>query len=284
MIETTATFALLGAVLGAAQSIPYLRDTWRRWTVPHRGSWLIWSVIEVIALESQRADGARWSLLPLLTQAVGTCAVFLLSISLGSGGVRRHELGLMALAGTGVAGWIVADEPVIATTSVVIADFIAVLMMLPKAWRRPHSETTSTYALASFGGLAAMGAVSAPSLQLLMYPVYFALVNAALTLVLAGRRRVSRPERLVREDLQLVTQDRGGSGHRAHLALGAGARQVLHPAVGRDRDLVRRREGEGSAYAVRDERGGLDLVGGEVDHAEDDPLLAEILEHPEVEP
>jgi len=192
MIETTATFALLGAALGAAQSIPYLRDTWRRWTVPHRGSWLIWSVIEVIAVESQRADGARWSLLPLLTQAVGTCAVFLLSIRFGSGGVRRHELGLMALAGAGVVGWIVADEPIIATISVVIADFIAVLMMLPKAWRHPHSETTSTYALASLGGLAAMGAVGAPSLQLLMYPVYFALVNAGLTAVIEGRRRVQR--------------------------------------------------------------------------------------------
>jgi hypothetical protein len=63
-------------------------------------------------------------------------------------------------------------------------------MMLPKAWRDPHSETMSTYALASLGGLAAIGAVGALSLPLLMYPVYFALVNAALTLVIRRRRRV----------------------------------------------------------------------------------------------
>jgi hypothetical protein len=196
MIETTATFALLGAALGAAESVPYVRDTWRRSTVPHRGSWLIWSVIEVIAVESQRADGASWSLLPLASQAVGTCAVFVLSIWLGSGGVSRLELALMSLAGAGVVGWLVADEPMIATTCVIIADFIAAMMMLPKAWRDPHSETMSTYALASLAGMAAMGAVATPSVPLLMYPVYFALVNAGLTLVIHHRRRADRSVRV----------------------------------------------------------------------------------------
>src|SRR4051812_10177664 len=124
MIETTATFALLGAALGIAESVPYLRDTWRRSTVPHRGSWLIWSVIEVIAVEAQRADGASWSLLPLVTQAAGTTAVFLLAIRLGTGGVSRTELALIALAGLGVVGWLIEDEPIIATTCVIVADFI----------------------------------------------------------------------------------------------------------------------------------------------------------------
>jgi hypothetical protein len=188
MIEATATFAMLGGALGAAESIPYLRDTWRGSTVPHRGSWLIWGVIEVVAVEAQRADGARWSLIPLITQAVGTCLVFALSIRLGSGGVSRVELALIALAGAGVLGWFSVDEPVIATICVIAADFVAAMMMLPKAWREPHSETMSTFALASLGGLTAMGSVGVLSLPLLMYPVYFALVNAALTLVIGLRR------------------------------------------------------------------------------------------------
>jgi hypothetical protein len=192
MIEMTATFAMIGAALGIAESVPYVCDTWRRSTVPHRGSWLIWSVIEVVAVESQRADGATWSLLPLATQAAGTCAVFILSVRFGSGGVSRCELALVALAAAGVVGWLVEDEPVIATTCVIVADFIAAVMMLPKAWRDPHSETVSTFALASLGGIAAMGAVQAPSVALLMYPVYFALVNAALTAVIVHRRRLGR--------------------------------------------------------------------------------------------
>jgi hypothetical protein len=38
--------------------VPYLRDTVRRATRPHRGTWLIWSVLAVVAYFSQRADGA----------------------------------------------------------------------------------------------------------------------------------------------------------------------------------------------------------------------------------
>ena len=164
-------------------------DTLRRTTVPHRGSWLIWSVLEVVALEAQRADGAQWSMLPLLTQAIGTCLVFGLSIRLGSGRLTRVDLSLIALAGVGVAGWLAVDEPVIATTCVIVADLVAVLMMMPKAWCDPHSETLSTFALAAGSGVLTSGAVGSLSVSLLAYPVYFAAVNAAVAGVISHRRR-----------------------------------------------------------------------------------------------
>jgi hypothetical protein len=55
---------LLGAtsaLLGVAGTLPYLRDTLRGETRPHRGTWLIWSVLAVVAYFAQRADGASWS-------------------------------------------------------------------------------------------------------------------------------------------------------------------------------------------------------------------------------
>ena len=142
----------------------------------------------MIAVEAQRADGARWSLIPLATQALGTCLVFALSLGLGSGGLSIVDLGLITLAGAGVVGWLAVDEPVIATTWVIAADLVAALMMLPKAWRDPHSETLSTFALASLGGAMTVGAVASTSPALLAYPVYFTLVNAALAGVIGYRR------------------------------------------------------------------------------------------------
>jgi hypothetical protein len=187
MIESVAVFGLLAGALGAASTLPYLRDTLRRATVPHRGSWLIWGVIEVVALESQRADGARWSLVPLASQALGTCLVFALAVRFGSGGVSRTDLALIGLAGVGVAGWLTADEPVIATSCVIAADFVAALMMVPKTWRQPGSETLATYVFASLGGAATVGAVGVLSVPLLIYPVYFILVNAGLAGVIVYR-------------------------------------------------------------------------------------------------
>jgi len=51
---------------------------------------------------------------------------------------------LTAVAGAGVAGWIVADAPIVATCCVVAADLIAAAMMLPKTYRDPESETLVT--------------------------------------------------------------------------------------------------------------------------------------------
>jgi len=93
----------------------------------------------------------------------------------------------MALAGGGVAGWLMVDEPVIATVCVIVADFVAALMMLPKTWRQPGSETLATYVFASLGGAATVGAVGLVSVSLLIYPVYFMLINAGLATVICYR-------------------------------------------------------------------------------------------------
>jgi hypothetical protein len=188
------TFGLLAGLAAVACTVPYVRDTLRGAAVPHRGSWLIWGVLEVVAVEAQRADGARWSLVPLVSQCVGTCLVFGLSVRLGSGGLSRVDLGLLGLAGVGLAGWQAVDVPVVATTCVIVADLVAAVMMLPKTWRAPHSETLSTFVLAAVSGALAVGAVSALSVPLLMYPVYFVAVNAAVAAVIVHRRRALERE------------------------------------------------------------------------------------------
>jgi hypothetical protein len=188
--ELAPTFGLLAGVGAVACNVPYLRDTWRGSTVPHRGSWLIWSVLEVVAVGAQAADGARWSLVPLVVQAAGTCLVLALSVRLGRGGLSRVDVGLLGLAALGLAGWLAVDEPVIATACVVVADLVAALMMAPKAWRDPHSETLSTFVLASASGALTALAVGSLSLPLLAYPVYFVAVNAGLAAVIVLGRRV----------------------------------------------------------------------------------------------
>jgi uncharacterized membrane protein HdeD (DUF308 family) len=112
---------VLAGLVGIADTIPYVRDTVRGLTRPHRGTWLIWGVLAIVACLSQRADGASWSLIMVGVQAVLTSVIiFLLSIRHGEGGLRPGEAIMIALGGGGcVIGWIVADEPIIATACVV---------------------------------------------------------------------------------------------------------------------------------------------------------------------
>jgi hypothetical protein len=188
MTNVAPALGVLAALVGIADTIPYVRDTLGRSTRPHRGTWLIWAALALVVCFSQRADGASWSLVMAGTQVVLTTGIFALAIRLGTGGVSIVDTFMITVAGAGVAGWLVADDPIVATLCVVGADLIAAAMMVPKTHRDPHSETLSTFALASLGGALAAGAVGVLDVSLLLYPTYYCLVNGAIALLICRRR------------------------------------------------------------------------------------------------
>ena len=108
---------VLAGLVGVADTIPYVRDTLPGATRPHRGTWLIWGVLAIVVCMSQRADGASWSLVMAGSQAVLTSVVFLLAIRRGEGGLSPADAVLITIAGAGVVGWIIADEPIVATAA-----------------------------------------------------------------------------------------------------------------------------------------------------------------------
>jgi hypothetical protein len=189
MTELAPALGVLAALVGIADTIPYLRDVRSGSTRPHRGTWLIWSSLAVLVCLSQRADGASWSLLMTAVQVVLTTLIFVLSIRHGVGGLSRGELVVMSLAAAGVVGWMAVDEPLVATACVVAADLLGAGMMAPKTWRDPDSETLSTFALAGLSGALACGAVGAWNPSLLLYPAYFCLVNLAIAVLIHRRRQ-----------------------------------------------------------------------------------------------
>ena len=185
----TAVFGVLAGVLSVLDGAPYIRDVLRRTTQPHRGAWLIWSVLTIVALTSQLADGAEWSIVMVAAQAVVTTTIFAFSIPRGVGGLSRGDLTVLAVAALGVVGWSAFSEPVLATICVVVADTLGVCLMLPKTWRDPGSETVSTYALASASGFLSTLAVGALEFALLLYPLYFFAANGLIALVIVRRTR-----------------------------------------------------------------------------------------------
>ncbi len=232
MTELVPVLGVLAGVVGVADTIPYVRDTLHGSTRPHRGTWLIWGVLAMVAFLSQRADGASWSLVMIGTQAVLTSVIFVLAIRFGEGGVTAPELVMITIAGAGVLGWIVVDEPLVATACVIVADLVGTAMMVPKTYRDPGSETFVTYALASVGGALGTGAVGAVDLSLLAYPAYYCLANGAIAVLIHRRRR--------------ALAGAGATGATADDLAGRAAAPARRPSTGDDG----RRGGEGSTTFV----------------------------------
>jgi hypothetical protein len=188
-----AAAALLAALLAVIDTVPYVRDILRGTTRPQRATWLIWSVLGVAAFAAQAAAGPNWSLVMIGSEACVMVLIFVLAIPHGEGGLRPIDLTMLCLAGLGLVGWAIADEPVVATLFVVVADAIGLGLMVPKTVRDPESETLSTFVLASVSGVLGAIAVGRLDQALLLYPVYYALGNGVLATIIWTSRRRSPP-------------------------------------------------------------------------------------------
>ena len=173
--------AVLGAVLSAVGTALYLRDVWCGRTVPHRGSWAVWGVIAVLAAAAHGADGGRWSLVVLVWQAVGSVLVAGVALRRGVGRLTPGNVALMSVAALGVVGWATLSDPLAASGCAVLADAAGLAV------------TRATYALAAATGLLAALAVPAWDRDLLLFPVYFCVGNAATAGLIAVRRRAAGP-------------------------------------------------------------------------------------------
>jgi len=188
MSEFAPVFGIVAVGVAVADTIPYVRDILRGTTRPHRGTWFIWGVLAIVVTLSQYSEGASWSVLVAAAQAGLTLGVFVLSIRRGEGGFSSVDGVMMAIAAGGVAGWAVAGEPIVATVCVIVADLVAVTMMMPKTYRDPGSETLSTFGLASLSGALAVCAVGHVDVGLVVYPAYLCVVNGSIALVIYKRR------------------------------------------------------------------------------------------------
>ena len=184
-----AAFGILAGVLQLVATAPYLRDVMRGTTTPQRSTWTIWMTLSLVVLSSQWASGASWSLVLIFGQVISCGGIFLLSLRRGVGGVSPLELALLGIAALGVVGWQVADDPTVATCSVVAADLIAVALMLPKTFRNPRSETLETYVIGVVSTVFAVAAVGSGDLSLLIYPLYLLIADGAVAVMIFLRRR-----------------------------------------------------------------------------------------------
>jgi hypothetical protein len=184
-----AAFGILAGILQLVATAPYLRDILRGTTTPQRATWTIWTALSLVVLSSQWASGAGWSLALTIGQVVSCGGICLLAVRRGVGGVSPLELALLGIAALGVVGWQIADDPTVATCSVVAADLVAVALMLPKTFRNPRSETLETYLIGVVSTVFALAAVGSGDASLLIYPLYVLVADAAVAGVIFLRRR-----------------------------------------------------------------------------------------------
>lgn len=169
--------------------IPYAISIFKFQTKPQRMTWLIWSLLTLIALFSQWAEGGTWSLLLTVGDSLAIFIVFILSIKFGVGGFRKIDIISLAGAISSLILWYTTKEPAVALFLIIVTDFIGANLTIQKAWREPESENWLGWAMCGLGGLLGTLAVGEWNFILIIFPLYICLINSLVAGIVLWRNK-----------------------------------------------------------------------------------------------
>lgn len=182
-------FGYLSGVVSVFCYLPYIRDILLKKTKPKRASWIIWATLGLVAFFSQLFKGANNSLWMPGIQTIGTIIIAVLSLRFGVGGFVKGDILSMLAAFFGIILWFFTKEPLFALLITIAVDTIGEVLTIIKSYKNPETETLLTWILASASGL--LSAISVGSLNwiLLIYPIYFFVINLIVVVAIVKGKR-----------------------------------------------------------------------------------------------
>ena len=186
--------SILGSIAGLIAMlavIPYIKDIIHGTTRPNIFSWALWVLLLGISLLAQVSAGASWSALMILGDIVGTSTVLMLCLwGYSYGKYGRVEWVCTILALVAIALWQLAHEPVLAIACAIIADLMAAVPTLIKAYKDPWSEAPMQFFIISFASLLALFSSTLLDAANLLFPAYLLLLNGSIGLLAYFGRRL----------------------------------------------------------------------------------------------
>lgn len=181
---------VISFLLCAVGSISYIRDTLRGVTKPNRVSWALWAFAPLAGAFIAASNGAEpWAV--VRSFAAGFFPLLVLIASFYNP-LSYWRLGALdyACAATSLVSfyiWLHMNAPTEAILFLVLADFLASLPVILKAWRYPETETGFTYLLGIPIFLLNVPAIQVWSVENAAFQLYLFALNITLT-VLTYRR------------------------------------------------------------------------------------------------
>jgi hypothetical protein len=184
------SFAIVGAIIGSLGGFYYLYETIVGKAQPNRVTWLLWGIFPMVVFVAQRAQGVEglsWtSFVAGFTPLLIVAASFLNKKAYWKSEPRDYYV--MAAAIVGIVLWAITDDPNLALVFALLADVLAGIPTVIKAYRHPESESWVAYAISTFGFGISLLSVQTHNLENTAFVASILVMNGALAL-LASRGR-----------------------------------------------------------------------------------------------
>ncbi len=173
-----AVLAIVGSLVAAAGTVPYIIETIQKKAKPRVVSWLTWALLTGLAGAAALADGQIAAALFAFAGTLATTAVFITGWRYGDRSFTKLDITCMSGVIVGLTLWLSFDSPALAIWGSIVIDFIGFVPTYVHAWKKPKEETPLFFALAATGGLVSTIAavpVGGWTVTSVAYPLYVAI-------------------------------------------------------------------------------------------------------------
>ena len=182
-------FVLLAMVITLAGIALYARDTVRGLTEPNRVTWIMWAIAPMLAFVSELHQGV--GLQAAMTFMYGFCPLVVLAASFVNTRSVWHlgpfDIGCGVASAGGFALWLITANDTVALASFIVADLLAGLPTIVKAWKQPETESSSAFITGSLASLITLATVTTWTSAQVAFPTFVLIMNLALVTLVAGR-------------------------------------------------------------------------------------------------
>jgi hypothetical protein len=181
MLELLVFAAAIASLIAAGL---YIRAMIKGQARPNRVTWLLWSVAPFIATAAEVYSGVTWAVIPVFMTGFAPFLIFCASFftkaywKLGKFDYLCGGISVLALV-----LWVATMEPVLSIILAIVADAIASIPTLKKAYHKPETESVWPFLTGIFNAVAALVVAVTWSFTEISFPIYLLAINILLVLV-----------------------------------------------------------------------------------------------------
>ncbi len=172
-------FVLVGILIGAIGSLSYIVDTVRGRVRPNRVSFFMWSIAPLIAFAAEAKQGV--GIQSLMTFSVGffPLTIFIASFvnKKAEWKLTRFDLACGFLSLVGLTLWIITKVGNVAIFFSILADGLAAIPTLVKAFKYPETESPWPWITASINAAFTLLTIKIWNFSNYGFPIYIGIIT-----------------------------------------------------------------------------------------------------------
>lgn len=180
----------ISVVLASIGVFLYIREMFYEQVKPNRVSWFIWSLAPFIGAWLQLKAGAGLSIIPVFIAGLGPLLIFITSFFTKNGywKITAFDIICGVLSVFALILWLATSKLSLSIIFAILADALALVPTIIKAWQFPETENAFIYAQSIIGNIIGLLIIKIWIFPIYSFGVYLILANITMVSCLYRRK------------------------------------------------------------------------------------------------